>query len=126
MDTKHQLALFGLCVAVGFICGIAYLPFYFLRKIGKGKTADAVRFVLDIGYGIVCGLVLVYFAYLFYFPSFRVYYLIGYLLGGIIYYKILHRILAFFLRICYNTFTEWIKKGKKYRKNSKSIGEDKQ
>jgi hypothetical protein len=44
---------------------------------------------------------------------------IGYALGGIIYLKSLHRILAFLQNVCYNRVIKMIKKAKKREKTLK-------
>jgi hypothetical protein len=43
---------------------------------------------------------------------------IGYAVGGIIYLKTLHRMVAFFKKVCYNRLNLLVKKAKNARKNS--------
>ena len=112
MDTLGQLTVFLQCVGIGFCGGVLYeivsivkFPFSKRKKLAKilENTADGVfwfGFFLDS----------VYLAYTFEFPAFRVYMWIGYLVGGILYLKILHKIVAFFKKICYNEISKGIKR----------------
>ncbi len=52
------------------------------------------------------------------FPSLRVYMIIGYAIGGIIYLKTLRRIVAFFEKVCYNKIIKLIRKAKNKKKLS--------
>ncbi len=113
MDSKNQFTVFLLCVLVGFFGGVLYEFFYlvglpFCRK-GKGKW---LRILLDTAFWISFALLSVAFSYLWKFPSLRLYTWIGYLLGGIIYAKILRRIVAFFLKMWYNKRVERRKRKK--------------
>lgn len=125
MDTQNQFAVFGLCLFIGFLGGILYEPFSFLRFLcgcdrGKNKVLGGI---FDIAFWIVFALISVAAAYLFHFPALRVYMWIGYLSGGILYLKTLHRIVAFLKNLCYNKVTKWIKKAKNREKTlSKEVG----
>ena len=104
MDTKNQFTVFCICIAVGLLGGILYEPFAFLRMIfgcPRGKSRP-VGIALDIAFFAAFTVCTVFAGYLFRFPDFRVYMWIGYALGGIIYLKSLHRIVAFVEKICYN------------------------
>ena len=50
------------------------------------------------------------------FNDFRIFWWIGYILGGIIYLKSLHKIIAFFENVCYNKVTKLVKKAKNQEK----------
>ena len=117
---QNEFGVFAVCVAVGFLMGIIYEPFCFLRKLlcRKGKR-QWISVSADILYFALFSVVAVFTAYTFAFPSFRVYMWIGYALGGIIYLKSLHRILAFLQNVCYNRVTKMIKKAKKREKTLK-------
>ncbi|MBQ7879139.1 MAG: spore cortex biosynthesis protein YabQ [Clostridia bacterium] len=125
MDTGNQFSVFALCIAVGFCLGVLYEPFGFLRVVfgcrqGKNKT---VAVTLDIAFCLLAAIVCVGAAYLFKFPSFRVYTWLGYAVGGIIYLKTLHKIIAFLENLCYNKITERIRKAKYKKKLLKKEGE---
>ena len=118
MDTSNQFAVFGLCVGVGFIGGILYEAFAFLRFLlgcprGKNKFLEAV---LDVAFCIAFACVCVVAAYVLRFPDFRAYTWLGYALGGILYLKTLHQIVAFFENLCYNSIRKFIKKAKRREK----------
>lgn len=118
MDTGNQFAVFGLCVGVGFVGGVFYEGFAFLRFLlgcprGKNKMLGAT---LDIVFFLLFACVCVFVAYAFKFPDFRAYTWLGYAIGGILYLKTLHEIVAFFQKVCYNSITKLIKKAKNREK----------
>lgn len=118
MDTGNQFGVFALCVFVGFVGGGIYEIFSLFRSVlgcTKGKK-KAVGVAIDIVYFFVFAVVCTVFAYAFRFPSFRPYFWLGYLLGGILYLKTLHQIVAFFKKICYNGIRKWMKKAKNAEK----------
>ena len=78
-----------------------------------------IGITLDISFFLSFAVICVLISYLFGFPDFRVYTWIGYALGGILYLKILHRIVAFFENVCYNKVTQWVKKAKNREKTLK-------
>ena len=124
-DTGNQFTVFALCIAVGFCLGILYEPFGVLRtafgcRRGKNK---AVATALDMLFCVCCAIVCVGTAYSFKFPSFRVYTWLGYAVGGIIYLKSLHKIIAFLENLCYNRITERVRKAKEKKKLLKQEGE---
>jgi hypothetical protein len=116
MSAHSQFALFCICIGAGFVFGIAYEPISLLRSVFK--RSKWVGITLDILFFIALALWYTGAIYLFQFPSFRLYYWLGFLVGGIIYLKSLHIILAFFKKICYNKFVKIAKK----LKNRKKIG----
>ena len=112
MDTQNQLAVFALSLAVGFVGGMVYEPFAFLRLLfgcHNGKNAK-IGAVIDLLFWLSFALVSIACAFYLRFPSFRLYMWIGYAVGGIIYLKSLRRIVAFFENLCYNKVVSWIKK----------------
>lgn len=125
MDTGNQFSVFALCIAVGVCLGLLYEPFGLLRvvlgcRVGKNKTLAAV---LDISFCLLAAVVCVSGAYLCKFPSFRVYTWLGYAVGGIIYLKTLHKIIAFLENLCYNKITKRLQKAKSKKKLLKKEGE---
>ena len=118
MDTSGQFALFGLCIAVGFLGGVLYEGFAFFRLLlgsGQGKS-KIVGGVLDIAFWLAFALFTIWSGYFFKFPSFRVYIWMGYVVGGIIYLKTLHKIIAFFESLCYNKIAKLVKWARKKEK----------
>ena len=118
MDTSNQFATFGLCIGVGFLGGVLYEAFAFFRLLlgcprGKNKWLGVS---LDIAFFIAFAGVCVVAAYVFRFPDFRGYMWLGYALGGILYLKTLHEIVAFFGNVCYNKINQLIKKAKRREK----------
>lgn len=116
--------IFVACVVTGFLTGIPYEAFSLLRKLACAackRTWASVPF--DLLFFVFCAVVVTLVAFWLHFPSFRGYTWLGYALGGIIYLKTLHRILAFFENVCYNKFTKLIKKAKKREKTLKEEGE---
>lgn len=119
MDTQNQFAVFGLCILIGFIGGILYEPFAFFRLVFgcKNEKNKIIGGILDCAFWVLFAIVSVCLSCAFKFPSFRLYIGIGYLFGGIIYLKSLHRIVAFFENVCYNKIIQGLTK----RKNRKKL-----
>lgn len=123
MDSKHQFIYFCLCVVVGFVGGILYENFAFLKKFlrfprGK-KVLDGV---LDVTFCGCFALLCTFSAFWLGFPSFRFYMWIGYALGFLIYLKTLRRIVAFLQKVCYNVLCKIAKRAKSKKKLSKNGG----
>ena len=120
MDSKGQLGVFCLCVAIGFVGGVLYEIFILLRMIfrcDKGKN-KVVGIAIDMAFFVAFGVLCIYGAYRFYFPNLRFYMWIGYAIGYIIYLKTLRRILAFLEKVCYNKASKVAKKVKTKKKLS--------
>ena len=114
MDTQNQLAIFALAVAVGFVGGIVYEPFAFLRLLfgcHRGKNAK-IGMAFDVLFWLAFALLSIFSSFALRFPSFRAYIWLGYAVGGIIYLKTLRRILAFCEKVCYNKLVKVLKKAK--------------
>jgi hypothetical protein len=126
MDTGNQLHVFLICVAIGFCLGIVYEPFGFVRTIfacRQNKNKPLAAF-LDVAFCLFSAITCIAGAYLFHFPSFRLYTWLGYGVGGIIYLKTLHKIIAFLENLCYNKITERIRKAKYKKKLLEKEGEN--
>ena len=118
MNTQNQFAVFALCIVVGFLGGVLYEPFAFCNILlgeRKGKNKILCGF-LDVTFFVFFAVLSVFAAYFFRFPDFRVYMWLGFAVGGILYFKTLHEIVAFFEKICYNSITKLLKKAKKREK----------
>ncbi len=125
MDTQNQFAVFALCMGVGFVGGALYEIVSLVKKL-LGATRGKNKFlcgILDVLFFVFFACVCVVAAFAFRFPDFRVYMWIGYGLGGILYFKTLHEIVAFFEKTCYNSITKLIKKAKN-REKTLSTRED--
>lgn len=124
MDTKNQFVYFLLSIATGFIGGLLYELFAFIRLIcgvDRGKR-KAIGIVSDILFWVFFTILAIYSCFLFHFPSFRVYMGIGWLLGGIIYSKTFRIMVAFLEKVCYTKLTKLVKKAKSKKKLLKREG----
>lgn len=124
MDSKNQFTVFCICVGIGFIGGIVYEIFAFIRFLfgcdrGKNKILGGV---LDCLFFVAFAVVCIYAAFAFRFPSFRVYIWIGYAVGGIFYAKSFRRIVAFLEKVCYNKLIKVQKRRKDKKKLSQNGG----
>lgn len=120
MDSQNQFRFFLFSVLIGFLGAAIYEIFSILRWIcgcKKGKN-KFVGIGLDILFFVCFTIWCIFASFMLHFPSFRVYIGIGYLLGGIIYLKILYKSVAIFKKVCYNMSTKMVEKVKKARKNS--------
>ena len=127
MDTREQFAVFGLSVCVGFVGGVIYEIFAFFRLIfGCGANRrKLLGGALDIGFWICFTWFALFTSYKLKFPDFRVYIWLGYAVGGILYSKSLHKIIAFLEKLCYNKITQWSKRAKNKEKALKREREKK-
>ena len=93
MDTKNQFAYFLLSVAIGFVGGLLYELFALVRLLFRVKDGKrkALGVGIDITFCICFAILCIYASFFLHFPDFRGYMCIGWLVGGIIYLKILHR-----------------------------------
>lgn len=101
---EDQLRTFLLCVGTGFAGGFLYEVFFLFRLLFRcdKKKRAWLSIVIDVLFWICFSAGCVYASVYFRFPDLRVYRIVGYFLGFIIYLKILHRIVAFFEKVCYN------------------------
>jgi len=97
MDSLGQLSIFLQCVGIGFCGGVLYeiLSIFKFPWIKRKKLAKILQSIADGMFWLGFFLGSVWLSYAFEFPAFRVYIWIGYLVGGILYLKILHKIVAF-------------------------------
>ena len=114
----QQLSFFCLSVFIGFISGLPYDVFSFFRWFCKGKKRvnKIITVSLDLLFFCLFSVLCLYMAYRMHFPGVRGYILAGFLLGFIIYLNFLHRMLAFFRKVCYNILVKLIKRRKKQEK----------
>ena len=121
MDAKNQLVYFLISIAIGFIGGVPYEFIVVLRRIFKidKKKCEKIGFGLDIFYFILFSTWCVFASQVLRFPDFRIYLWIGWIIGLILYSKILRRIVAFFENVCYNVFIKLLKMAKSKEKTLK-------
>ena len=121
MDTSNQFIRFCICVVAGFVFGVVYEPFAFFRMVFQctRNKNKAVGVILDIGFWLLLSAYYIIVAYAFAFPAFRAYTWLGFAVGGIIYFKTLHKVVAFLGDSCYNTYRKRLKKHREKRRNSK-------
>ena len=98
MDSAGQFSVFLLCTALGFLGGVAYEPFAVLKRLVGKKVGIAT----DILFFLFFSVTFIFAANFLRFPSVRVYFYLGILLGWIIYLKSFHNLVAFFKKVCYN------------------------
>ncbi len=120
MDSQNQFYYFCICLGIGFAGGILYEIFFALRLILRCNREKnrPLGIALDILFCLLFIFFSIYLSFLLHFPDFRGYMFVGYGLGMAIYLKILHRIVAFFEKVCYNTGRKLINKVKNSRRNS--------
>lgn len=126
MDSKNQLTVFCLCMAVGFLGGFIYEIFAFFRWIcgcERGKNR-IIGIVFDVLFFICFAIFCVISAFLLHFSGLRTYMWIGFALGGTLYSKILRRIVAFLENMCYNVLRRIVNKAKSKKKLSKMGDKD--
>ncbi len=114
MDTKGQLVYFLLSLAVGVVGGALYeifAPLRILLGCDKGKWTG-LGIGLDIAFCRCFSIWCSYTSFCLRFPDFRGYICLGWVLGCIIYLKILHRILEFPFKVCYNVLVKMANKAK--------------
>lgn len=116
MDAADQIFVFLVCVLAGVASGLVYELFFLFRKLSRDNRAVTVA--LDIAFFFVFAAICVFIAVLFSFPDFRVYMFLGNIFGLILYLKSIHRIVAFLLKVCYNSAKKVLKR-RKSTKNTK-------
>jgi hypothetical protein len=121
MDSQGQFLVFCLCTATGFFGGVIYEPFSFIRLLCRchADKNKIIGMIIDLLFCLIFALLYISLAYKCHFLAFRAYMCLGYALGFIIYLKILHRIVAFFEKVCYNMIAQKAKKIKKQEKTLK-------
>lgn len=121
MDTKNQFAYFLLSVAIGVVGGLLYELFALVRLLFrvKGGKRKGLGIGIDIAFCICFAILCIYASFSLHFPDFRGYMCIGWLVGGIIYLKILHRIVAFLEKVCYNVLVKIVTKARSKEKTLK-------
>ena len=118
MDTKNQFTFFLLSVGIGLVGGLLYELFAvvrFLFRCNRGKR-KILGIGLDIAYCIAFAVLAIFLSYCLRFPAFRGYMCLGWLVGGAIYLRILHKIVALCENMCYNVLVKMVTKAKSKEK----------
>ena len=111
MEKVLELPVFFQSVLFGFVSGVFYEVFSILRYIlgiKRGKML-ALGVIFDVCFFAIFAIFTTFLANLAGFPAFRWYIAVGYGVGFLLYLKILHRILDFFEKVCYNAVYQSIK-----------------
>ena len=119
MDGAGQFPIFLLCVSQGLAGGFVY-EFVSLMVLPKPKKwRTSLRFVADVAFFVAFAGLCVFVTSWLCLPAFREYYYVGFALGLVLYLKTLHKAVAFFKKICYNSIRKLVnclKKRKNFRK----------
>lgn len=119
MDGAGQLPIFLLCVSLGLAGGFVYEAVSLMALPKPKKCRVAFRFIADVVFFVAFAGLCVFVVSRFTLPSFREYYYLGFALGLVLYLKTLHKAVAFFKKICYNSIRKLVnclKKRKNFRK----------
>lgn len=119
MDVKNQFTYFCLTVIIGFAWGLIYELFSVFRFVFGCDKNKTIGVALDVLFCITLALGYTLAAFLLRFPDFRIYMFVGIGLGFTLYLKSLHRIVAFFEKVCYNNVRKLINKVKKAKNSIK-------
>ncbi len=127
MNEASQVWTIFRCALIGFAAGVIYEAFSILRYLTgckKGNKRKLTAF-FDVCFFFCFAVFAVFCGTWFGFSEFRAFMAVGYGLGIIIYLKTLHRIVAFFEKVCYNRITKVIKirKRNKERRKPQKAGE---
>ena len=102
------------CLLIGFFGGVARGTFQlFLLPMRGKKEEGGFTVAYEILFAFAFSIAFVAISSLLKFPEFRAYMAVLVVAGGIIYYKILRIIVAFFKKTCYNKINKKICKRKK-------------
>lgn len=120
--SKNQFYVFISCISFGLVGGVLYSPFSALKFVLKN---NALKIIVDTVYFIIVSALFSVYAFLMYFPTLRIYMLIGVLLGLLLYFKSFHIILAKLMKKFYNItkniFLKVEHDGIKSKKNDRCI-----
>ena len=126
MDTKSQFTFFLLSVGIGVVGGLLYELFAvvrFLLRCNCGKR-KILRILMDIVFCVSFAFLCIFLSFYLHFPRFRGYMCLGWVLGGTIYLRILHKILALCEKVCYNVLVKMVAKAKSKEKTLHKERED--
>lgn len=112
-----QLYLFLLCVLLGAACGIVYDALFLLRTLFRQR---AVRIICDILFCLFCGAAYLALSVSLGFPSLRLYFALGLLLGLALYLKSFHKTVAFFADKVYNRVIAFRKEREQWHRKKRA------
>lgn len=116
----NAFLLFLICVGFGFCLGVLYSALYLFKVLLKNNyvLCNIINFVFAIGYGFLILITMVNFNY----GEFRLFLLLGFVIGTILERKTLNKIFAKIINWLYNKLSKAIKslqKTKFYKKVTK-------
>lgn len=97
---EKQFGYFLVCLVLGLLFGIVYVPFYKLKKLIPNKY---VAIFADVIYFILLSLSYLFASYLFRFPALRAYMPLGVFLGQIIFMLLFRFFVAKIQKKMYNS-----------------------
>lgn len=122
-SVTEQLRVFAVCVFIGVTSGLIYdiLGLTFSSLTIKNSHGNLIKMnnngkffsgfdLKVILYFILSAFYFKIIAYIYYFPSFRVYFLFGFLIGVICYLKSFHKAFAILNNLVYNKINKVYKK----------------
>ena len=97
--TANQFYVFLACVSIGSTCGILYSIFYLIKYFVK---INVIKILLDVLFYVASFFIFLMCGYKLYFPSLRVFMLLGFFIGLVVYIKSFNIILAKIVKKLYN------------------------
>lgn len=107
---EEQLYVFAVCLFAGLLSGGIYDVIWLVKRLRPGRT---LGIVLDAVFFVLFSLLYIAVAVWFGLPYFRLFMLLGCLVGLLVYLKSCHRMVAFFCKWLYNRRKARLCKGKK-------------
>lgn len=104
-----QFYQFILAITIGLCSGILYEGNCICRFYCKNRI---VIIFVDIAFFLLFAVSYMLFATIYFLPNFRIYIAVGCLLGFLIYYKSIHKILAILAKKCYSKYKSYISRRK--------------
>ena len=95
-----QFHIFLLCVLIGVVGGILYDALFFVRSMYRRRW---LRILCDVLFCICFAIFFVFISLWLDLPAVRAYFLLGCILGLLLYLKSFHKIVAFFAEKLYNS-----------------------
>lgn len=116
-ETLFQTQIFFLLVYFGLLCGIFMeLKILICHALKNNKI---VKFILDISFMLLCALVFVYAKNLACYGEFRLYLLVGFVLGVILEHISIGFLVEKFFKLMYNVFKKVFRRMFGFRKKPK-------
>ena len=104
-----QPRVFLVCVFIGIICGVFYLPFYTALLFIKNKV---IKHAIKGLWLVLSSIIFITVNLVYEFPNFRAYMVVGVAVGVYLYKLSFHKVFAILLNKVYNRINKLIKKVK--------------